>query len=350
MTSAAPVPLAPPDPTPPTLAFATSVGGLDVAGAVADELANAFSENPNPRLRLTTAMVVVQHGDVVAEDYGPGTTALTRCLSWSTAKSVTHALIGCAVSDGLVELDAPAPVDMWRDTDDPRSAITLRQLLQMRSGLEFNEDYVDADASHCIEMLFGSGADDVAGYAATQRLLHPPGTVLNYSSGTTNIVVRILTDALAGRDEGIEEYARRRLFDPIGMTSAVMQFDAAGTFVGSSYLFATARDFARFGELYLRDGVWGGTRVLPEGWVDLARTPLSYSPEDGLYYGEHWWVWDDEYGTFAAQGYEGQYIVVVPALDAVIVRLGKTPIEHRDALRAHLRSIIEALAIGTDAS
>jgi CubicO group peptidase (beta-lactamase class C family) len=130
------------------------------------------------------------------------------------------------------------------------------------------------------------------------------------------------------------------------MTTAVPRFDAAGTFVGSSYLYATARDFARFGELYLRDGVVDGTRVLPEGWVDYARTPTSppAPPEEPHGYGAHWWLWDDDLGTFGAHGYDGQYTLVVPPLDLVVVRLGKTPVELQPAVKADLHRLVESFA------
>jgi CubicO group peptidase (beta-lactamase class C family) len=210
----------------------------------------------------------------------------------------------------------------------------------MRSGLTFREDYEDAGTSHCLEMLFGSGAVDMAHYAASLPLAHPIDTVWNYASGTTNIISRAIGMVVGGGREGVSAFLAEELFGPIGMTSAEPRFDDAGTWVGSSYLYATARDFARFGELYLRDGVWDGRRILPEGWVDLARTPLSIDPEDGDGYGNQWWITGDDLGTFAAFGYEGQTVMVVPALDVVLVRLGKTPSTHKPALRQWYRDVI----------
>ena len=220
-----------------------------------------------PELGLTLAVVAVHGGEVVAEAYGPETDADTTLISWSTAKSVTQALVGIAVRDGLLDLDEPAPVAEWRG--DERSAITIRQLLTMTPGLRFVEDYVDAGISDCLEMLFGGGQHDVAAYAAALPLEHAPGTVWNYSSGTTNIVTRILGERVGGGRDGMQAWMTEQLFGPLGMTSADPRFDDAGTFVGSSYLYATARDFARFGSLYLD----GGRDILP-GWVDLARTPV----------------------------------------------------------------------------
>ncbi len=294
-----------------------------------------------PELGVTLAVVVVHRGQVVVEGYGPSTTASTPLISWSVAKSITHAAVGVLVRDGRLDVTQPAPVASWAGSD--KSAITLQHLLEMRPGLRFVEDYVDAGISHCIEMLFGEGAEDHAAYAAALPLDHPPGTVWNYSSGTTNIVARIVGDAVGGGEEGMRQFFATELFQPIGMRSADPRFDAAGTFVGSSYVHATARDFARFGELYLRDGRWDGRQILPAGWVDHARTPTPGVPDSEQFgYGAHWWLWRDEPGSLAAHGYEGQYVIVVPSRDLVVVRLGKTPAALRPNLVEELRRIVQS--------
>jgi CubicO group peptidase (beta-lactamase class C family) len=291
---------------------------------------------------ITLAEIVVHKGEVVHETYGPDTGPDTTLISWSTGKSVTQALVGIAVRDGLLDLDAPAPVPEW--AGDARSAITLRQLLHMTSGLRFVEDYVDDTISHCIDMLFGAGQADVAAYAAALPLDYEPGTVFSYSSGTTNIICRIVGEAVGGGEEGMRAFMARELFEPLGMTSADPRFDAAGTFIGSSFLYCTARDFARFGQLYLADGVWDGRRLLPKGWVDFARTPAPAPVEEDFGYGAHWWLWDGHGfpGTFAAHGYEGQYIIVRPDRDLVVVRLGKTPTEVRPPVIEHLQELLDA--------
>jgi len=202
-----------------------------------------------------------------------GRTANDTCRSWSVAKSVTHALAGLLVLDGKLDIHAPADVPEWRSPGDPRGAITLDQLLRMSSGLKFTEVYVSGGPSDVIEMLFGAGQADTAAFAASFPLAHAPDSFYSYSSGTTNIVSRCLARALDASGEAFEVFMRARLFDPLGMTSATPRLDEAGTFIGSSFLFATARDFARFGQLYLQDGVWAGRRLLPEGWVQYARTP-----------------------------------------------------------------------------
>jgi CubicO group peptidase (beta-lactamase class C family) len=295
-----------------------------------------------PELGLTLAVAVVHRGRLVAEAYGPETAADTTLISWSTAKSVTHALIGLLVGDGRVQLHEPAPVTAWQGDD--RSQITLQHLLEMRSGLRFAEDYVDAGVSDVIEMLFGAGQDDVAAFAAGFPLDHEPGTMWSYSSGTTNIVARIAGDAIGSGATAMRAFLQDRLFGPLGMASADPRFDDAGTFIGSSFLYATAQDFARFGYLYLRDGTWDDSRLLPEGWVDHARAPVPVPANEEFGYGAHWWLWREYPGAFAAHGYEGQYIVVVPDRDLVLVRLGKTPAELRPNLLVRLRALVDAFA------
>ena len=292
---------------------------------------------------VTLAEVVIHGGEVVHEAYGPDTGPDTTLISWSTGKSVTHALVGIAVRKGLLDVDAPAPVPEW--AGDERRAITVRHLLHMTSGLRFVEDYVDDSISHCIDMLFGAGQADVAAYAAALPLDHPPDSVFNYSSGTTNIVSRIVGQAVGGGEAGMRSFMEEELFGPLGMTSADPRFDTAGTFVGSSFLYCTARDFARFGQLYLGDGLWEGRRILPDGWVDFARTPAPAPVDEEFGYGAHWWLWDRHGfpGTFAAHGYEGQYVIVLPEHDAVVVHLGKTDASVRDRLVERLRRVVAAL-------
>jgi CubicO group peptidase (beta-lactamase class C family) len=301
---------------------------------------------------ITLAFLVVRHGEVVVERYGvqPGNlfqpddvpvTADTGLISWSTAKSMVHAAAGVLVGDGRLDPEEPAAVPAWAGT--PKSAITVLDLLEMRPGLRFVESYVEGEHSDCLDMLFGEGAADHAAYAAALPLDQPPGTVWNYSSGTTNIVCRILGDLVGGGEPGMRAFLDQRLFGPAGMPGADPSFDATGTWAGSSYVHAPARQFARFGELYLNDGVVGGTRVLPEGWVDHARAVVAHDPETGFGYGRHWWTWPDQPGSLAAHGYEGQYVLVLPERDAVVVHLGKTEAAVRDRLVARLRRIIALL-------
>lgn len=298
------------------------------------------------------ALVVVRHGRIVHERYGtqpdtpfgPGAPVDrdTTLISWSMAKSITHAAVGCAVADGLLDPNAPAAVSAW--ASDDRSRITLDDLLRMRDGLDFVEEYVtgdDAPVPHVIDMLFGAGADDVAAYTMARPAKHEPGTFWNYSSGTTNVVTRLLGDVVGHGDE-MSRYLRDRVFGPLGMSSATARLDAAGTFIGSSFVYATARDFARFGHLYLRGGQWDSTPLLPAEWVRAAGEQHATDPESGHGYGRHWWLWKSRPGVLAALGYEGQRTIVDPSRDLVVVHLGKWVRDTQTTLDARLDAIVTA--------
>jgi CubicO group peptidase (beta-lactamase class C family) len=318
-------------------------------------MATAF--DPDGPLHDTYAVVVVQGGRLVVERYdgslprldGPGrpVESGTPLLSWSVAKSMLHAVVGMLVGDGRLDPTAPAGLPQWSAPDDPRRDITLDDLLAMRDGLAFLEEYEDPEQSDVIQMLFGRGQADMAAFAADRPLAAAPGSRFNYSTGTSMVVSGIVARTL-GAGEPYRAFLAERLFAPIGMASAVPGFDDAGSWVAGSYVHATARDYARFGLLYLRDGTWDGRRLLPEGWVDAARTPRSVDPEDGHLYGAHWWTRDEPLGTFWAAGHEGQYIDVCPALDLVLVRLGRTDADRSPALRAWRDGVIGAFAVGTD--
>lgn len=288
----------------------------------------------------TLALAVAHRGRLVVERYADDVDRDDTFISWSTAKSVTHALVGLLVLDGRLDLDGPAAVAEWQAEGDARARITVQDLLEMRPGLRFVEDYEDAGISHCIEMLFGAGQHDVAHFAADLPLEHSPGTHWNYSSGTTNIVARLVGEVLGDGERGMRAFMADRLFEPLGMRSASPRFDEAGTFVGSSFLYCTALDFLRFGQLYLRDGVWEGRRLLPEGWAEHARAPVPVPPDEAFGYGAHWWLWPDVPGMFGAHGYEGQYLLIVPNRDLVVVRLGKSPADLRPGVLAQVREII----------
>jgi len=291
---------------------------------------NAFAE-PDPKtVRNTRAVVVVYQGRIVAERYAPGFSKDTPLIGWSMTKSITNALVGILVGQGRLFIKDPAPVAEWSGKDDSRAAITLDQLLRMSSGLDFVEVYTDL-LSDTPFMLFGT--PDAAGFTAAKPLDVKPDSRWRYISGSPNLVCRIIREALGGSLAHYFAFPRRALFDKIGMRSAVIEPDAVGTFVGSSFSYATARDWARFGLLYLQDGVWFGERILPEGWVKYTVTPTPKAPQGE--YGAYWWLnagnpvgsANRTYPTlpsdlYLARGYEGQNVIVIPSRQLVLVHLG----------------------------
>ncbi len=292
-----------------------------------------------PEQGVTLALLVVQNGQLVFERYDHGATPIYLEYSWSMAKSITHALVGLLVKDGALDVQERAAVAEW--ADDSRREITLHNLLQMRSGLEFFEDYEDGQASDVIAMLFSDGRHDTGGYAADKPLVAPPGERFSYSSGTTNIICRLLGELIGQGPTGMLKFMEERLWGPLGMRTPTPRFDTAGTFIGSSFLLATAEDFARFGYLYLRNGIWEDQQILPEGWVDYARTPSFMSDEEG--YGAHWWLHPSRAGWFFASGYDGQRIYVIPEKDTVVVRLGRTHVDHAEPVWANVERLVDTL-------
>jgi CubicO group peptidase (beta-lactamase class C family) len=311
------------------------------APALTDLLNFAFSDPAPEIMGETHAFLAVHKGHIVSERYWRDLSAVSTFPSWSEAKSITQALVGILAREGRIDVHAPADVPEWQAKDDPRRNITLDQLLRMSSGLKFAEDYVDAGLSDVIEMLFGAGKTDMAGFAANFPLVHEPGTSWSYASGTTNIVARCAAKALGSNGDAFQSWMFDELFHPIGIQSAEPKFDAQGTFIGSSFCYATARDFARFGLLYMRDGVWDGQRILPEGWVDYARTPTATPPTEPLGYGAHWWLGMCGAGSFSANGYQGQYTVIVPELDLILVRHGNSMDEQGDEVRLWLAKVAD---------
>jgi CubicO group peptidase (beta-lactamase class C family) len=313
-------------------------------------LKNAFDEPVAAHLRRTRAVVVVRDGRLLGERYAPGFGPGLRLCGWSMTKAVMNALVGILVGEKRLSIEKEALLPQWSGPGDPRARISLDDLLRMRSGLAFAEVYSDP-LSDVTRMLFAAGA--TADFAATKTLRTQPGTTWAYASGTTNIVSRIVRNAFT-RQEDYLSFPRRALFGPIGMSSALIEPDAAGDLVGSSFMYATARDWARFGLLYAQDGIWGGRRVLPEGWVAYSRTPTPQAP-DGRY-GAHWWLkLSKDFGgeteaarripadAFHALGHEGQIVTVIPSLRLVVVRLGLSVQATAWDHAAFLAQLLEAL-------
>jgi len=288
-------------------------------------LDHVFTDPPAGPPRWLRAVVVLKDGRVVAERYAPGIGVDTPLIGYSASKSVMGALVGILVRQGRLDIHAPAPVAAWSAPGDPRHDITVDNLLRMTSGLDIAQTGSGFDPAS--RMLFTER--DMAGYAEARRLARPIGSRWDYSDASTLIVSRIVRDAAGG---DVQAFARHALFDPLGMKTAILTTDATGTPVGSTGVLASARDWARLGELYARDGVIGGQRLLPEGWVRYSATSTL-----GSSYGAGFWTNDGPdpnakgrirggmpCDMLFASGVLGQRVYVIPSADVVIVRLGIT--------------------------
>lgn len=267
------------------------------------------------------AFMVVHKGIPIVEAYQPQFNSKTRFQSWSMAKSITNALVGLMVKEDKMQLMQPVNLPQWQNDD--RKHIKLNDLMQMQSGLKWNEDY--GNRSDVTLMLYNE--PDFARYTYSRPLEFPVGSKWLYSSGSTNIISYLIRKTI-NNDADYYAFAKSRLFDKIGMTSALFEVDASGTQVGSSYLYATARDYARFGLLYLQDGMFNGGRILPEGWVKYTTTPGSGNKGE---YGALFWLNKSKYfpsapeDMFSCNGHEGQHIFIIPSKELVIVVLGYSP-------------------------
>lgn len=300
----------------------------------------------------TKAVVIVHDGQVIAERYAPGYGPDTKLLAHSITKSVVNALAGVLVREGRLAVGERAPVKAWQGTNDPRGFITIENLMRMNAGFGFDEG---GGSSAATQIWFRH--PDTAGAAAEAKLLSSPGKRWGYSSRSYALLARIVQDRVGGSPQAMRDFAYREIFGPLGITSFTPEFDASGTMMGGQASLATPRDWARFGLLYLNDGVIAGHRILPEGWVHWSTTPTP-----GTGYGAGFWLnttddmigeWGFRWGlpgaprdAYMARGYMGQYIIVVPSAKLVVVRFGQSHgkgagIESAGAL---VRSVIAALA------
>jgi CubicO group peptidase (beta-lactamase class C family) len=303
---------------------------------LAAALDRAFAEPEKSPTRATKAVVVVKDGRIVAERYAEGYGIDTPILGFSATKSVLSALIGILVRKGALTLDQPAPVAAWQGANDPRGAITVDQLLRHTAGLAVGSS-LEASLGAAFEpvnrMKFMES--DMAGYAESIGLATPPGSAWNYNDSNYIILSHLIRNAAGGRASDVMRLAHQELFGPLGMRHVTIEFDASGNPEGSSQMLASARDWARFGTLYLNDGVVGAKRILPEGWVkySASATPNAWvgmgagfwtNLGDSLganYRAEHGWPRD----AFFAKGTIGQYVIIIPSEKLVIVRLGRSP-------------------------
>jgi CubicO group peptidase (beta-lactamase class C family) len=342
-------------PSPPLLSEKALAAAVEKPGIPRDKLARAVDALfTGDNTAETRAVLVLQGGRTVAERYGPGYHENTRFVSWSMAKTVTAVMIGMLVADGRLRLDESVPVQAWQRPGDPRGEITLRQLLQMRSGLRHTEAGSPPYESDEVRMLFLDGRDAMASYAEAQPLEAEPGRKFEYSSATTVILADIAARVLspsedpAVRREAVKDYLKTRLFDPVGMTSMVPEFDAAGTMIGGSLIHGTARDWARFGEFLRNRGAVKGAQLVPIAWIDFMTAP---SPRSRNYGAQTWLNRPHAEGaevewpgapasTFSMNGHLGQYVVVSRLQGLTVVRLGKTQDDAGEPVRHAVAKII----------
>jgi CubicO group peptidase (beta-lactamase class C family) len=308
-------------------------------------LDHAFEEPAAPPFRRTKAVVVVHEGKVIAERYAPGIGVGTPLFGFSMTKSVINALIGVLTQQGLVTPSMPAPIPEWRAPDDPRREIEVEHLMRMTSGLDLDETNSGFDRSSRMFL-----EDDTSAYAVNAGLIAPIGTRFHYSSATTQILARIIRDAAGGPEQALA-FAWRELFNPLGMRTVTLEFDGVGTLQGANYMLASARDWAKFGLLYLNDGVVGGKPILHEDWVDFcAAATLNSDYAAGFYTNrsDH----PDAKGrvrlgmpsdSFFASGLLGQRIVIMPSQRLIVVRLGDS-VDPTGDIRGVARLVKEVIA------
>lgn len=340
----------------PQLSAEALKGVVQQPGAPSESLARAVDQLfTADGMGETRAVIVMHDGRIVVERYGENYGEETRFISWSMAKTVTAVMIGMLVADGKLSLDETPPIPKWQRPGDPRGAITLRQLLQMRSGLRHTETSDPPYDADTVRMLFLDGRDDMATWAEAQPLEADPGTKFEYSTPTTvilaDIAARVLTDSAdpQQRRKAVDDYLKARIFMPLGMYSMVPEYDRAGTLIGGSLIHGTARDWARFGEFLRNEGAVKGAQLVPKGWIAFMTAPSPRSPD----YGGQLWLnrasGTDRNVLFASQGpasafsmvgHLGQYVVVAPDRGLTVVRLGKTDDGERDPVIAAIGKVV----------
>lgn len=342
-------------PPPPPLSKAAEAAVIDKPGVNREALARAvddlFSREDTGETR---AVLVLKDGRIVAQRYGAGYHENTRFVSWSMAKTVTAVMIGMLVADGRLRLDEGVPIPAWQRSGDARGEITLRELLQMRSGLKHVENADPPYEADTVRMLVLDGRDNMAAYAEAQPLEDEPGKRWEYSSATTvilsDLAARTLTESQdpAERARVVSDYLKTRLFDPLGMKSMVPEFDASGTLIGGSLMHGTARDWARFGEFLRNRGAAQGAQLVPSNWIDFMTAPSPANPG----YGAQVWLnkpqpdgpplWQGlPDSAFSMNGHLGQFVVVDRQSGVTVVRLGKTDEDKHAPVRAAIVRIIQ---------
>lgn len=313
----------------------------------------AFDDGARERPQNTRGVVVLYRDRIVAERYAPGWGPYTPQISWSAGKSIAATLTGVLIRQNAFRLDDPAPVEEWQGANDPRRGIRVRDLLRMSSGLDFDSFGLDPDASYNAaneHFRIYFDAVDVFAHSVNQPLRFEPGAVWRYRNSDPLTLMLIGRRAVEARGEEWLSFPQRSLFDRIGARSFVLETDAWGNFIITGFDFGGSRDWARLGLLYLRDGVWQGERILPEGFAGFVSTPAPGDPARG--YGGLFWLNrggamprlpEDAYWM---AGYMGQYTMVIPSRDVVVVRHGPSPGGDRRYFEELVARVLDALPAG----
>ena len=311
----------------PTKDWSLNLDSFDKSEIFKEKVGFLFSSESFDQLGKTNSLLIVQNGQIIFEKYNDPINIDTKLVSYSMAKSYTAAIAGIMLDRGYFE--SIQENNLFSHWTDLRKEITIDHLLNMKSGLEFVEEYGTDGRSDTLEMIFGDGMLNQAKYASNFPLSRLPGTHYNYSTGTTNILSMLIKEELDNRGIDYYNFIYENLLKKIGLNDTTLEFDKSGTFIGGSSVFANARDYAKFGYLYLRDGKWENTQVISKKWIDATRVPSKHT--NRLYSNKFWHVSKDRHNsfnfpddTYYCAGFGGQYILIIPSKDIVMVRLGET--------------------------
>lgn len=328
----------------PTEEWSINTDNFQPNSAFNNKINELFSDESYGRLGKTNSLLIVQNGEIVFEKYNQGINKDTKLVSWSMAKSYTAAITGLMIDKGLIsDVNEKNLLPNWTDL---RKEITIDHLLNMKPGLEFVEEYTIEGRSDTAEMLFDEGMLNQGYFASHYPLIKLPGTFYNYSTGTTNILSLIMKNKLSQNGIDYYDFVEKNLLIPLGLKNTTLEFDKSGTFIGGSSVYASARDYAKFGYLYLRDGVWDGNQIISKDWVDMTRTPSKHTYN--LYSNKFWHVnefrenaFNFPTDTYYCAGFGGQYIMIIPSKDLIMVRLGETYNTSTNTLLSFLGEIIK---------
>ena len=328
----------------PTEEWSVNTDNFQPNSAFNNKINELFSDESYGRLGKTNSLLIVQNGEIVFEKYNQGINKDTKLVSWSMAKSYTAAIAGLMIDKGLIsDVNEKNLLPNWTDL---RKEITIDHLLNMKPGLEFVEEYTIEGRSDTAEMLFDEGMLNQGYFASHYPLIKLPGTFYNYSTGTTNILSLIMKNKLSQNGIDYYDFVEKNLLIPLGLKNTTLEFDKSDTFIGGSSVYASARDYAKFGYLYLRDGVWDGDQIISKDWVDMTRTPSKHTYN--LYSNKFWHVnefrenaFNFPTDTYYCAGFGGQYIMIIPSKDLIMVRLGETYNTSTNTLLSFLGEIIK---------